>query len=100
HEHKSPMELTRALYGDDEPLKAVLEWQTRAASAAAMTTVTGWAKELAQQVVTDFMQILMPASIFGPLSSMGLALGFGRNAKIIIPTRSRTPTIAGSFVGE
>jgi HK97 family phage major capsid protein len=31
---------------------------------------------------------------------MGLSLGFGRNAKIIIPTRSRTPTIAGSFVGE
>jgi hypothetical protein len=31
---------------------------------------------------------------------MGLALSFGRNGKIIIPTRARTPTIAGSFVGE
>lgn len=99
-EHKPVMELTRALYGDDEPLKAVVDWQTRAASAAALTTVTGWAKELAQSVVGGVMDLLMPASIFGPLSSRGLALGFGRNAKIIIPTRSRTPTIAGSFVGE
>jgi HK97 family phage prohead protease/HK97 family phage major capsid protein len=100
HLRKSPMEFTRSIFGDDEPLKAVVDWQTKAASAAAMTTVTGWAKELAQQIVVDFMQILMPASVFGPLSSMGLSLGFGRNAKIIIPTRSRTPTIAGSFVGE
>jgi HK97 family phage prohead protease/HK97 family phage major capsid protein len=100
HLRKSPMEFTRSIFGDDEPLKAVVDWQTKAASAAAMTTVTGWAKELAQQIVVDFMQILMPASVFGPLSSMGLSLGFGRNAIIIIPTRSRTPTIAGSFVGE
>jgi HK97 family phage prohead protease/HK97 family phage major capsid protein len=100
HERKPVMDLTRALYGNDEPLAAVVDWQTRAASAAAMTTVTGWAKELAQQTVVEFMEILKAASIFGPLSGMGLALGFGRNAKIIIPTRSRTPTIAGSFVGE
>jgi HK97 family phage prohead protease/HK97 family phage major capsid protein len=100
HERKPAMDLARAIFGDDEPLKAVIDWQTKAASAAAMTTVTGWAKELAQQIVVDFMQILMAASVFGPLSGMGLSLGFGRNAKIIIPTRSRTPTIAGSFVGE
>jgi HK97 family phage prohead protease/HK97 family phage major capsid protein len=100
HERKPVMEVTRALYGNDEPLAAVVDWQTRAASAAAMTTVTGWAKELAQQTVVEFMDILKAASVFGPLSGMGLALGFGRNAKILIPTRSRTPTIAGSFVGE
>jgi HK97 family phage major capsid protein len=46
------------------------------------------------------MEILMAASVFGPLSGMGMSLSFGRNAKLIIPTRSRTPTIAGSFVGE
>jgi hypothetical protein len=100
HERRPVMDLTRSMFGNDEPLAAVVDWQTKAASAAALSTVTGWAKELAQQVVVEFMQILMPASVFGPLSSKGLALGFGRNAKIIIPTRSRTPTIAGSFVGE
>ena len=100
HEHKPVLEVTRSIYGDDEPLKAVVDWQTKAASAAAMTTVTGWAKELAVQVNVDFMEILMAASVFGPLSGMGMSLSFGRNAKLVIPTRSRTPTIAGSFVGE
>jgi HK97 family phage prohead protease/HK97 family phage major capsid protein len=100
HERKPVLEVTRAIFGDDEPLKAVVDWQTKAASAAAMTTVTGWAKELAVQVNVDFMEILMAASVFGPLSGMGMSLSFGRNAKLIIPTRSRTPTIAGSFVGE
>jgi HK97 family phage prohead protease/HK97 family phage major capsid protein len=100
HERKPVQEVTRAIFGDDEPLKAVVDWQTKAASAAAMTTVTGWAKELAVQVNVDFMEILMAASVFGPLSGMGMSLSFGRNAKLIIPTRSRTPTIAGSFVGE
>src|SRR5580765_4179834 len=93
-------EIRRMIYGEDEATKAVTDWQTKAASAMAMTTVTGWAKELAVQVNVDFMQLLMAASVFGPLSSMGLTLSFGRNAKILIPTRSRTPTIAGSFVGE
>jgi len=42
----------------------------------------------------------MPKSVFPRLSGAGLSLSFGRNGKIVIPTRSRTPTIAGSFVGE
>ena len=42
----------------------------------------------------------MPKSVYPRLSAAGLSLTFGRNGKIIIPTRSRTPTIAGSFVGE
>jgi HK97 family phage major capsid protein len=46
------------------------------------------------------MQLLQVQSVFAPLSAAGLSLTFGRNGKIIIPTRSRTPTIAGSFVGE
>jgi HK97 family phage major capsid protein len=65
-----------------------------------MTTVVGWAAELVQQIVTDFMETLLPKSVFPRLSAAGLGLTFGRNGKIIIPTRSRTPSIAGSFVGE
>jgi HK97 family phage prohead protease/HK97 family phage major capsid protein len=93
-------ELRRSVYGEDEATRAVLEWQTKAASAPAMSTVAGWAQELVQQIVTDFMATLMPKSVYPRLSAMGLSLTFGRNGKIIIPTRSRTPTIAGSFVGE
>jgi HK97 family phage prohead protease/HK97 family phage major capsid protein len=101
HRDRRPVDdVMRAAYGNDEATRAVLDWQMKAASALAMTGVAGWAAELVQQIVTDFMQTLMPKSVFPRLSGMGLALTFGRNGKIIIPTRARTPTIAGSFVGE
>jgi HK97 family phage prohead protease len=101
HRERKPLdEIRRMIYGDDEATRAVLEWQTKAASAPAMTTVVGWAAELVQQIVIDFMATLSPKSVFPRLSGAGLTLTFGRTGKIIIPTRSRTPTIAGSFVGE
>jgi HK97 family phage prohead protease/HK97 family phage major capsid protein len=86
-------------YGDDA-IKVVTDLVLRAASAPAMTTVTGWAAELAQTVYTEMMPLLMPKAVFTRLAARGLALNFGRAGKISIPTRSRTPTIAGSFVGE
>lgn len=98
--HRSVDDVRRQIYGDDEATKVVVEWAMRAASAPAMTNVTGWAAELVGQVITDFMQLLVPKSIFPRLSALGLALTFGRNGRIIVPTRSTTPTIAGSFVGE
>jgi HK97 family phage major capsid protein/HK97 family phage prohead protease len=92
---------TRArLYGDDEVTRGVVDLVLRAASAPAMTTVAGWAAELVQQIYTDFMSLLMPDAILPQLSARGLTLNFGAAGRIIIPTRSRTPTIAGSFVGE
>jgi HK97 family phage prohead protease len=101
HMHKkSPDEMRKTIYGDDESTRAVVDWAVRAATAPAMTSVVGWAAELVQQIVIDFMETLMPKSVFPRLSAAGLSLTFGRNGKIIIPTRSRTPTIAGSFVGE
>jgi HK97 family phage prohead protease len=101
HLHKKPVdEIRRTIYGDDEQTRVVTEWAVRAASAPAMTTVVGWAAELVQQIVVAFMETLMPKSVFPRLSAAGLSLTFGTNGKIIIPTRARTPTIAGSFVGE
>jgi HK97 family phage prohead protease/HK97 family phage major capsid protein len=88
------------IYGEDEGTKAVSDLVLRTATAPAMTTVTGWAAELAQQVYAEMMPLLMPKSLFARLSAKGLSLSFGRAGKILIPTRSRTPTIAGSFVGE
>jgi HK97 family phage prohead protease/HK97 family phage major capsid protein len=101
HRDRMPVaEIVRTAFGDDEATRAVVDWQMRAATAPAMSTVVGWAQELVQQIVVDFMQTLMPKSVYPRLSGMGLTLTFGRNGKVIIPTRSRTPTIAGSFVGE
>jgi HK97 family phage major capsid protein/HK97 family phage prohead protease len=85
---------------NEENTKLMCDLVLRAASAPAMTTVAGWAAELVQQVYTDLMPLLMPHAIMTRLAARGLALSFGRAGRIIIPTRSRTPTIAGSFVGE
>ena len=86
---------------DDPVLKAVHSVITRASTdPPAMTSVPGWAQELVQQIYTDFMALLIPKSIFVRLSGLGLSLSFGRAGKVVIPTRARTPTIAGSFVGE
>ncbi|SRR5580765_597599 len=101
HVHRRSIDdMRKEIYGDDEATKVFLNWAQRAASNPAMTTVVGWAAELVQQVVTSFMETLMPKSVFPRLSGYGLGLSFGRAGRIIIPTRSRTPTIAGSFVGE
>jgi HK97 family phage prohead protease len=72
----------------------------RAASAPAITTVAGWAQELVHIIYTDLMPLLLPHAILTRLAARGLALNFGRAGKIVIPTRSRTPALAGSFVGE
>jgi HK97 family phage prohead protease/HK97 family phage major capsid protein len=85
---------------DDEPTKGMCEVVLRAASAPAMTTVTGWAAELVQQTYAGLMPALFPKAILSRLAPRGLELTFGQAGKINIPTRSRTPTIAGSFVGE
>ncbi len=88
------------IYGDDLVTQEACDLVLRAPSAPAMTTVTGWAAELVHQIYTDFMELLMPKSLLRPLAERGLTLNFGQAGRIIIPTRQRTPTIAGSFVGE
>ncbi|MEJ6847537.1 phage major capsid protein [Sinorhizobium fredii] len=83
-------------YGNDETTGMVL----RAVTNPAMTTVPGWAQELVQQGIGDFLDTLKPASIYAPLSARGARFTFGRNGSIKIPGRAKTPNLAGSWVGE
>jgi HK97 family phage major capsid protein len=101
HLSRRPIDEVRSeRYGDDEPTKLITDVMSRAASAPAMTTTSGWASQLVATVNADFMQDLLPASVYPGLSARGLRLNFGRAGIISIPSRSATPTIAGSFVGE
>jgi HK97 family phage prohead protease len=93
-------QVRQKVYGDDEATKIIGDLTLKAGSAPAMTTVAGWAAELVQQINADLMPSLLPASVYPTLSAMGLKLTFGRNGRINVPTRSATPTVAGSFVGE
>jgi HK97 family phage major capsid protein len=97
---KTEDEIRQRVYGDDAMTKVVCDMVTRSASAPALTTVTGWAAELAQTVYTALMPLLMPNGLLPRLAAKGLTLAFGTAGRISIPTRSRTPTLAGSFVGE
>jgi HK97 family phage prohead protease len=97
---KSPDECRQMLCGDDEMTKAAFDFIQKAATAPAMTTVTGWAAELVTQIQGDFMSPLISTAVFPQLSARGLSLDFGRAGRIAIPTRSRTRTVAGAFIGE
>jgi HK97 family phage prohead protease len=97
---RTPEDECRRSYGDHEPTMRTVEWMVRAASAPAMTNVVGWAQELVTQMVGPYMDLLYPKSVYPRLAAMGMSLDFGRNGRIVIPTRTATPTIAGSFVGE
>jgi HK97 family phage prohead protease len=113
-----PEQARQKIYGDDDATRMVcdifirgvvpevvrgrvgMDLVLRAESAPAFTTVTGWAAELVHQIYTDLMPLLIPHAIYTRLAQRGLALSFGRAGRIIIPTRSRVPSLAGSFVGE
>lgn len=87
-------------YGKDDSIKTLLDVTTKAASAPATTTTAGWAAELVQTAVTDFMDTLVAKSIYPVLRDLGGRFTFGRNGVVSIPARSATPSIAGSFVGQ
>jgi HK97 family phage major capsid protein len=105
HVTKRPVEqVLKEAYGsreDWEPTIRVAEGTVlRAATVPATTTLSGWAAELVQTSVSEFMESLMPQSVYPRLSALGQRFTFGRNGVISIPSRSATPTIAGGFVAE
>jgi HK97 family phage prohead protease/HK97 family phage major capsid protein len=93
-------DMRRKIYGDDEATRIMTDLVLKAATAPAETTVTGWAAELVRTVWAAWMDVLLPVSVLPKLSAIGLGLTFGQNGRIVIPTRSLTPSIAGAFVGE
>jgi hypothetical protein len=87
-------------YPDFEPTRAVHDYFTRAATAPATMTGVGWADTLATTTYGEFLDLLYPGSIYGPLSARGFRAMLGRFAVLSMPTRTTTASIAGSFVAE
>ena len=71
----------------------------RAATAPAMTTVAGWAAELAQTIVREALPALGPASAGGQLLKEGLVLSFNGAGAISAPGFVAAAG-AGGFVAE
>jgi HK97 family phage major capsid protein/HK97 family phage prohead protease len=87
-------------YGEDPMTRAVFDVVTRAASAPATTTTTGWAAELVQTAILDFIESLLPFSVYPGLSARGGRFTFGRNGVVSLPARNLGNSVGGSFVGQ
>lgn len=96
--NKAPEEVLERLYGNDEATGIIV----RAAVAPATTTASGWAAELVNTAMSDFLETLRPMSVYPELAAAGGGrLSFGPNQGAIkIPARAPTPSIGGSFIGE
>jgi hypothetical protein len=91
------LRLARAAWPDDRLARAIV---TRATSAPAMTTVTGWAAELAATRVEDLLSVFGPASCGAALLRRGTVLSWGGANKISIPGISTASASFASFVGQ
>jgi HK97 family phage prohead protease/HK97 family phage major capsid protein len=89
-------DVLRERYPGDEGTGVIL----RAAAAPAQTTVAGWAAELVNIAIADFLNQLPYSTIYPRISAKGPRFTFGRNGVIKVPGRTASPTINGSFVGE
>lgn len=101
HAQRQPLEMVRA---SSYPERADLDAVIKAVTNPAQTTVAGWAAELVETAIGDFLESLRPVSVYAQLRGLGAQFTFGRNGSIKIPSRvkaRRAPgDLAGAFVGE
>lgn len=99
-ERRNEVDVLKQHYGEDVSTKAVYDRVIKTAVAPADSTTSAWAGALVQTAIGDFFDLLLPMSVYPGLSAKGGRFTFGRNGTISLPTRSSTPTVAGSFVAE
>jgi HK97 family phage major capsid protein/HK97 family phage prohead protease len=74
---------------------------TKTAIAVATTTTSGWASQLVETAMAEFLALLPPTSVYPALRALGVGLTFGPNSGAIkIPFSSTTAALAGGFVLE
>src|SRR5215475_10972102 len=96
----SPYAILREEFSDNEPTRAVMNAIFKAATVPADTVTSGWASQLVATSLQDYFAALMPSAIYPGLSSRGMKFTFGTAGIVTMPTRSSTPTVAGSFVAQ
>src|ERR1700755_2362399 len=101
HVQRTPHERVKpSRYPDRDDLDAVI----KAVTNPAQTTVAGWAAELVETAVADFIETLTPASVWARLSGMGVRFSFaGKLIKVprrVGPGTGGPGDLRGAFVGE
>ena len=97
---QSPYDILRNEFGDNEPTRAVMNAIFKTATVPADTVTSGWASQLVATSLQDYFAALMPLSVYPNLASKGVKFTFGTAGVVVMPTRSSTPTVAGSFVAQ
>jgi HK97 family phage major capsid protein/HK97 family phage prohead protease len=83
------------------PGHAELDAFVKATAAPADTVTPGWAAELVQTTIIDFLDSLAHLSVYAALSGKGIRFGFGRAGKVVVPARATsTLELAGDWIGE
>lgn len=90
----NPVDAAKGMYGDTEDVNIMV----KAASAPADVGTAGWASELVREGYGEFMELLMPKTIYGRIP--GLTLEFDKSGSIIIPGTASSRDVAGGFVAE
>lgn len=107
---KPPEQIIEEMFRDQPYVKATWDYVkmmnsgqiTKAASTAAMTTVSGWASELVQTDIRGFIENLQYVSIAAALASQSVSVSFDGFQSITIPRRARISAAATepAWVGE
>jgi hypothetical protein len=90
-------EVAAAMWPNDKTLQTII--LLRAASAPAMTSVAGWAAELAQKVVADVVEALSAATSAVEIMQAGLVVGWDGHGAFTVPSLAASAG-SGSFVAE
>jgi len=98
------LDIIKEEYGDGEhgELTRVIasRFITKAAAIPADTTTSGWASNFVQTVIGDFIQSLIPYSVYPMLSSKGGSFTYGRNGVVSLPARNTATTVSGAFIAQ
>jgi hypothetical protein len=97
HAARSPVARARSLYPNDDTVVSLL---TRTTRPPADTTTTGWATELSNAVVSDFVASLAPLSGASQLISAGSLVSLDGIDTLAFPRRSGLPSNAVAWVAE
>jgi HK97 family phage prohead protease len=70
-QQRDPYSVLKERYGEDIQTKAAFDVVSKAVSAPALTTTTGWAAELVQTAFLDLIETLIPVSVYPGLANRG-----------------------------
>lgn len=90
-------QIERGVFADDRAVAAILH---RATAPIGTTTTSGFAAELAQDLVGSFLATLAPLSAAATLIAQGLQVPLARAASMKLPAREGAPSTTVSWVGE